>query len=84
MKRWLRLKTSTLCGGCAKSLPEGSPALSIPLPGVKRERIRGECCAGAAPPDLPPLEKIERHKSTKRMTRLTASRPEWIGYKDSE
>ena len=46
-----------LCGGCGALIAKDAPLLAITLPNVRREKIRGECCAGWAPPDLP--ERIE-------------------------
>ena len=57
MRTWSRTTSTTLCGGCGKPLAKSEPILLIQLPNVKHDRVRGECCAGSAPPDLP-LEPV--------------------------
>lgn len=59
MRTWLRLSHRERCGRCGQNLPEGTSAQEILLHGVKRKHYRGECCAGAAPPDLPALPVLE-------------------------
>ena len=53
MRTWGRVLSDTLCGGCSSFLKPNAPAIFIKLDGVKRQLVRGECCAGSAPPDLP-------------------------------
>lgn len=53
MRAWSRLGVATLCGGCGSLMSSNAPVLQVTLPNVKRALVRGECCAGLAPPDLP-------------------------------
>ncbi len=53
MRTWVFTEVTERCGLCGSDIPRGSAAQSIELHGVKRKRYRGECCAGAAPPNLP-------------------------------
>lgn len=55
MTKWTRTPTDRLCGGCAGTIRKGHPLLVIELPRLSHTKVRGECCAGAAPPDLPSL-----------------------------
>lgn len=80
MTRWSRAVSATLCGGCAARLAEGDPILLRTLPNVKREFVRGVCCAGPAPPDLP--AHVVRSSRTKKFTPLRASKPEWLPYRE--
>lgn len=67
MKSWGRVAVAMFCGGCGGLLVFNDPVLTIQLPGVRRERWRGVCCAGDAPPELPRLEDT---RTTKRLTPL--------------
>lgn len=53
MRQWVFVAVAERCGFCGQDIPRGSAAQQILLTGVKRKRYRGECCAGAAPPNLP-------------------------------
>jgi hypothetical protein len=53
LRQWVFVKSQERCGACGELIPEGTAAQEILLHGVKRKRYRGECCAGAAPPNLP-------------------------------
>lgn len=67
----MRSPVTQKCGGCARGMiHEGAPMLVIELPHVKRKLLRGECCAGDAPPSLPLEER--RHQSTKPMRHVSA------------
>lgn len=48
-------------------LETNAPAIFITLPNVKRQQIRGECCAGHAPPDFAETVPI---RTTKQMEPL--------------
>ncbi len=53
-REWRRAPAATMCGLCYQRIIEqDEPALYITLPGVKRERIRCQSCAGEAAPNLP-------------------------------
>lgn len=54
MTKWDRAPVDMLCGLCSSHIHSNAPILLIQLPNVKRLRVRGECCAGHAPPDLAP------------------------------
>jgi hypothetical protein len=100
MTEWRRVPSDTLCGGCAQRITEGAPALFRKLPNVKRERVRGECCAGDAPPDLPPLVERTapiqpsfikavdvlqtRTRGSVRKIATTSERREWMPYSERE
>lgn len=49
----MRADVDFLCGGCARHIERGFPVFVRMLANVKKPRLRGECCAGSAPPDLP-------------------------------
>ena len=53
MRTWVFVNIPERCGFCGDLIPQGSAAQQIILHGVNRKRYRGECCAGAAPPELP-------------------------------
>ena len=53
LREWGFVQVQERCGFCGSDIPEGSAAQQVDLRGVKRKRYRGECCAGAAPPNLP-------------------------------
>jgi len=54
MMRWARAPVGKLCGRCAHPIAKGAPMLVIGVGERSRiEKIRGVCCAGPAPPDLP-------------------------------
>lgn len=65
MRTWVFLPIGKRCGLCGAAIPAGAAAQEITLHGVKQARYRGECCAGAAPPNLPaspvltPLPKLD-------------------------
>jgi len=68
MTRWARATRVRFCGRCAGRIDKGAPILVIGLANVKREHIRGECCAGPAPPDLPAhLERVAAPVSLERL-----------------
>lgn len=75
MRTWVFVKVRERCGKCGATIPEGSAAHLVELRGVKRRIYRGECCAGAAPPNLPtepvfaPMPKLD-------LSRLEALIPE--------
>jgi len=48
-----RVKYPRRCGRCGRVLELGAPVLVFTI--GKIEKVRGECCEGAAPPDLPEL-----------------------------
>ena len=53
MRHWVFVPNPERCGRCGELIPPGAAAQEIVLHGVRRKRYRGECCAGAAPPNLP-------------------------------
>ena len=56
MRQWRRVPAATMCGFCVnRIIKKGESALYRSLPGVKRERVRCQDCAGEAPPELPPM-----------------------------
>jgi hypothetical protein len=57
MTTWMRapVGVTSRCGGCGAIVPEGAPLLRITIARLPRALRRCEACAGAAPPDLPPL-----------------------------
>ena len=74
MRTWVTLPLAERCGQCGTEIPAGFAAVQIELSGVKRKRYRGECCAGAAPPNLP--AQIERAALPKLdLSRLEALMP---------
>ena len=58
-REWTRVVTETYCGGCGATLVAAAPAQVIRLPHVTRLLLRGACCAGPAPPELP--ARVVRH-----------------------
>lgn len=52
MTEWRRALWAVRCGGCNAPIAAGSPVLVLVVAG-RREKIRGVCCDGPAPPDLP-------------------------------
>ena len=68
MTRWTRAHSDTLCGKCSARLSEGAAIQLVQLANVKRELVRGECCAGPAPPDLP--ARVVPRQTTKKMKPL--------------
>ena len=75
MRTWVTVPLAERCGQCGAEIPMGFAAVQIELPGVKRKRYRGECCAGAAPPNLPAhLERAALPPLD--LTRLSALVPE--------
>ncbi len=95
-RSWKRVPTDCFCGYCQpnRQIVKGEPALFITLPGVKRDRIRCQNCAGEAPPDLPEL-MVAGGIEPSRMTRAGLSAPgrtrgelktairEWMPYRES-
>jgi hypothetical protein len=83
MRCWERTPVERLCGRCAQQIPINAPVLVLTLPGIKRPMIRGECCAGHAPP-IASEPLVVRHRTTKPMAplKLVASRKEYLPYKD--
>ena len=61
-REWQRLAVAGFCGGCGAALDADAPVLVITLAGIKRPRIRGECCIGQAPPELP--ARVVLHEGT--------------------
>ena len=59
MREWTRLLIGANCGGCGVVLAPDASVQMIHLPRVKRGLVRGECCAGPAPPELP--ARVVRH-----------------------
>jgi hypothetical protein len=53
VRRWTRVAYSERCGQCGKQLNDGEPIIEITISGLRRRLVRGQCCAGDAPPDLP-------------------------------
>lgn len=82
MKSWVRIPNVTLCGGCGAQLEEGAAVMETKISGIKRAMIRGECCAGDAPPDLPALTL--HGSKTRSMKPLKAAKPEWLPYREQE
>ncbi len=74
MRTWVFLEVEERCGLCGEQLPRGSAAQSVELHGVKRKRYRGECCAGAAPPNLP-ASPVHRSLAPLDLSRLDALMP---------
>jgi hypothetical protein len=68
VQTWVRLEIGAMCGSCRKVYATGDPMLVIEIPNVKVKKLRGPCCAGDAPPDLPVLETVQRF--TKPMRKL--------------
>ena len=95
-REWRRAPVDLLCGYCQdQTIPKGTPALFIALPGVKRERIRCANCAGNAPPPLPELpivagveEQAQRGFTKlgiplKKRGDLKQAVREWMPYRES-
>ena len=74
MRSWVFVPVVERCGMCGELIPEGSAAQEILLHGVKRKRYRGECCAGAAPPNLP-ASPVHRSLAPLDLSRLDALMP---------
>jgi len=72
MRRWTRANTATLCGHCAARLEEGAAVQLVKVGDVKRELVRGVCCAGPAPPDLP--TRLVLRQTTKKFKPLDTSK----------
>ncbi len=71
MIEWTRATKDERCGYCGARVPYGEPIQAIQIQTMKRRLLRGQCCAGEAPPDLPAL--IERAEPEPiPMTRLRA------------
>ena len=58
MISWSRANVDTLCGYCGNVVAKDGPLQIRQVPNVKRDLVRGQCCAGPAPPDLP--VRVER------------------------
>lgn len=52
MLTWDRVKYPRRCGRCGRLLEIGAPLFVIQI--GRLEKVRGECCEGQAPPELPP------------------------------
>lgn len=76
MTRWSRAVSDTLCGRCGATIPTGDPLTLTTLDKVQRALIRGVCCAGPAPPDLP--ARTVPQPRTKKFTPLIAAKPGWL------
>ncbi len=74
MRTWVFLPISKRCGYCGENIPSGSAAQEVTLHGVKQPRYRGECCAGAAPPNLP-ASPVHRSLAPLDLSRLDALIP---------
>ncbi len=74
MREWGFVQVAEKCGGCNAIIPAGSAAQRIDLRGVKRPKYRGECCAGAAPPNLP-ASPVHRSLAPLDLSRLDALIP---------
>lgn len=94
MTTWTRAQVDTLCGYCGHMLAKDAPIQIRQLRAVKRNLVRGQCCAGPAPPDLPAriersfpvLGGFEAVQSAKPSTRgeLKAMAKEWMPYTERE
>jgi hypothetical protein len=82
MMRWARALVPKLCGRCGHPIAKGAPLLLIGVGLTARiEKIRGVCCAGPAPPDLP--EHIERQPAPPPdLTRLGVLPLDWSKRED--
>ena len=94
MEQWTRASVACLCGYCGAFIDKDVPIRLTIIVGIKKNRIRGQCCAGPAPPDLP--ARIERNKIELRgFTPIVRASPhrtrgalrralaEWMPYKDT-
>jgi hypothetical protein len=73
---WGRVYGTATCGLCRALLPKGAPVLRITIGRVVK--LRGECCAGSAPPDLPIAIAERAPIDMGRLQRLGAMLPlEW-------
>lgn len=76
MREWTRLLIGANCGGCGVILAPDASVQMIHLPRVKRGLVRGECCAGPAPPTLPErvirMAPTDRRAFTQRLERLSS------------
>lgn len=98
MRTWRRLTHRESCGYCGAELLEGASALEITYPNrpIKQPRYRGECCAGAAPPNLPDHLELRHHDDSEFLTRLAAMKTfstrgglrqfadKWMPYREAE
>lgn len=75
MRTWVVLRVAEKCGACGNTIPDGFAAIQIELRGVKRKLYRGECCAGAAPPNLP-AQPVLQSLPKLDLSRLDALVPE--------
>jgi hypothetical protein len=58
MRQWTRTRRDLRCGYCNRRIAAGDPVFQLSIGLLVK--IRGVCCAGAAPDDLPPLEPLPR------------------------
>jgi DNA-directed RNA polymerase subunit RPC12/RpoP len=81
------MAADSLCGYCPhRIIVKNEPALFITLPGVKRERVRCQNCAGEAVPDLPARIEIAGVAELAQTGFTQISKPkvkEWMPYRDA-
>lgn len=91
------MSADSLCGYCPQRvIKQGEPALFISLPGVKRERVRCQNCAGDAAPELPErmvvagVEQLAHDgfskvglSAPKNRGELRAQLKEWMPYREA-
>lgn len=92
MDQWSRASIGCLCGYCGATLQKDAPIRITTIIGVKRNRIRGQCCAGPAPPELGPIQTRKHVETT--MQSIQAGAPtrtrgglkqaveKWMPYRD--
>lgn len=93
-REWRRMPADSLCGYCPQRIiVKNEPALFITLPGVKRERVRCQTCAGEAAPALPDRIEVagvtelaqtgfQKMRMPKNRGELRAQVKEWTPYRE--
>lgn len=95
MTTWERLNATRFCGGCGATIDRDAPVLVIAVEGLSRRLVRGQCCAGECPIELPHLPDpsarpegvVKELPLTFQLAAATHRAPrisEWMPYKESE
>ena len=71
MTGWTRVRWPMRCGGCGAELALGAAVRVLELAGLRRRLVRGVCCAGPAPPELPALVQQTAPPKPFTMARFT-------------
>jgi hypothetical protein len=89
MHEWIRAERSGFCGGCDKVITVGEPVRLTSIVGIRRQFIRCEECAGAAPYELPPISVLVPDREPRQPLDARAhlgdgdgAAREWMPYRD--